>query len=110
MSKYFMSIDLGTSSVKAFIADFENNLYYSEGENYDVIIPNTGYAEQNPEIWYEKTISAIRRVLSKSKIDPKQIIALSFSGQMHGLVALDENFNLVMNSIIWMDQRSEEVF
>ncbi len=109
MSKYFMSIDLGTSSVKAFIADFENNLYYSEGENYDVIIPNTGYAEQNPEIWYEKTISAIRRVLSKSKIDPKQIIALSFSGQMHGLVALDENFNLVMNSIIWMDQRSEKV-
>ncbi len=109
MSKYFMSIDLGTSSVRAFIADFENNLYYSEGEIYDVIIPQTGYAEQNPQIWYDKTVSAIRNVLSKSKINPKEIIALSFSGQMHGLVALDEEFNPVTNALIWMDQRSEEV-
>ena len=109
MSKYFMSIDLGTSSVRAFIADFENNLFYSEGENYDVIIPHTGYAEQNPKIWYEKTVSAVRSVLSKSKINPKEILALSFSGQMHGLVALDEKFNPVMNAAIWMDQRSEEV-
>ena len=109
MNKYFMSIDLGTSSVRAFIADLERRVYYSEGENYDVFIPRIGYAEQDPIMWYEKTAHAIRRVLEKSGIDPEDIAAVSFSGQMHGTILVDEARAPLMNAVIWMDQRSGEV-
>ncbi|MCR4819104.1 MAG: xylulokinase [Fretibacterium sp.] len=107
--RYFMSVDLGTSSVRAFIADFEKKSFCSEAEGYDVIIPKTGYAEQAPQTWYEKTVLAIHRVLNKTGIDPKKIIAISFSGQMHGMVALDGDSNPVADAVIWMDQRSGEV-
>ena len=108
MNKYFMSIDLGTSSVRAFIADLENRVYYSEGENYDVLIPRIGYAEQNPTIWYEKAVCAIKRVLKNSGIRPEDICAIGFSGQMHGTIVVDEACQPLMNAIIWMDQRSGE--
>lgn len=109
MNKYYMSIDLGTSSVRAFIADLERHIYYSEGESYDVFIPQIGYAEQDPKMWYEKATTAIRRVLQNSGVDPRQIAAISFSGQMHGTVAVDADNELLMNAAIWMDQRSGEV-
>ena len=108
MNKYFMSVDLGTSSVRAFIADLENRVYYSEGENYDVFIPRIGYAEQDPDMWYEKTVCAIRRVLKHSGISPKEICAVAFSGQMHGTIVVDEARKPLMNAVIWMDQRSGE--
>lgn len=109
MKKYYMSIDLGTSSVRAFIADLEGRIYYSEGEGYDVTIPQIGYAEQSPEMWYEKTCRAIRAALAHSGVDPRAIAALSFSGQMHGTVGLDADDRPVMDAILWNDQRSAEV-
>ncbi|MGX8705810.1 MAG: xylulokinase, partial [bacterium] len=109
MSKYYMSIDLGTSSVRAFIADLNGRTYYSEAEGYDVHIPRIGYAEQDPRMWYEKTVRAIRAVLNRSNVAPEDIAAISFSGQMHGTVALDDANQPVMNAAIWMDQRSGEV-
>ena len=109
MGKYYMSIDLGTSSVRAFIADLEGHRYFSEGEGYDVSIPRIGRAEQDPELWYDRTVRAIRRALQNSGVDPRDIEAISFSGQMHGTVALDAAGRPVMNAAIWMDQRSGEV-
>lgn len=109
MNRYFMSIDLGTSSVRAFIADLERRVYFSESEPYDVSIPQIGYAEQDPLMWYDKTTSAIRRVLRTSGIHPSHISAISFSGQMHGTVVMDEAGMLLTNAVIWMDQRSGEV-
>ena len=109
MSKYYMSVDLGTSSVRAFIADLPGRRYYVEGETYEVIIPRPGYAEQDPKLWYEKAAECIRRVLRRSGVDPADIGGVSFSGQMHGAVTLDEAGEPVHNAIIWMDQRSGEV-
>lgn len=109
MSSLYMSIDLGTSSVRAFVADLEKRAYWAEGEGYDVLIPRLGYAEQDPELWYAKTAQCIRRVLASSGVDPKAIAAISFSGQMHGTVALNADHRPVMNAAIWMDQRSGEV-
>lgn len=101
-----MSIDLGTSSVRAFLADFDRRAYCACGETYEVIIPRIGCAEQDPQEWYEKTALSIRRVLAKSGADPRDIAAVSFSGQMHGMVALDDSGEPVMNAAIWLDQRS----
>ena len=104
-----MGIDLGTSSVRAFMIDFDQNQSYVAGENYDVAIPQLGYAEQDPLMWYEKTVGVVRRVLNESGADPREIKAISFSGQMHGMVALDCDGAPVMNVPIWLDQRSADV-
>ena len=104
-----MSVDLGTSSVRAFIADFESRTFHSEAEGYNILIPCTGYAEQSTRAWYDKTVLSIRRVLAKTGINPGDIAAVSFSGQMHGMVALDEDGHPVTDAVIWMDQRSGEV-
>lgn len=106
MAKYFMGIDLGTSSIRAFLIDLDSKKSYVAGKGYDVIIPQLGYAEQDPDIWYDACVTVIRQVLSESALNPDEIIALSFSGQMHGLVAFDENNHPVMNVPLWLDQRS----
>ena len=66
MAAYFMGIDLGTSSVRAFVIDFDQNRTAVAGEGYDVQIPQLGYAEQDPQLWYENATAVIRRVLSES--------------------------------------------
>ena len=108
MGRYFMSIDLGTSSVRAFLADFDRRVYRACGEDYDVFIPRIGQAEQDPRMWYEKAVRAIRRVLAETGVDGRDVAAVSFSGQMHGLVALDEAGRPAMNAILWLDQRGGE--
>ena len=105
MAKYFMGIDLGTSSVRAFLIDIDSKRSFVAGEGYEVCIPQLGYAEQDPLVWYEKTVTVIRRVLGESAVDPRDIVAISFSGQMHGLVALDDGKQPVMNVPLWLDQR-----
>ena len=109
MARYYMGIDLGTSSVRAFLIEFDHKQSYVAGENYDVDIPQLGYAEQDPRLWYEKTVCVVRRVLAESGADPREISAISFSGQMHGLVALDRDGAPVMNVPLWLDQRSADV-
>ena len=106
MAKYFLSIDLGTSSVRAFLIDFEKKVSYVKGENYDVLIPQLGYAEQDPLSWYDRMAGVIRELLRESGVDPEEIVAMSFSGQMHGMVALDAENRPVMNVPLWLDQRS----
>lgn len=108
MAKYHMGIDLGTSSVRAFLIEFNQKQSFVAGENYDVIIPQLGYAEQDPQLWYEKAVHAVRNVLNQSGVNSHEIAAVSFSGQMHGLVALDRENMPVMNVPIWMDQRSAD--
>lgn len=108
MAKYYMGIDLGTSSVRAFIIDFDSGRSFVAGEGYDVSVPQLGRAQQDPRLWFEKTTSAVQRVLRESGVDPREIASISFSGQMHGLVALDEEGLPVMDVPIWLDQRSSE--
>ncbi|MDO4370450.1 MAG: FGGY family carbohydrate kinase, partial [Clostridia bacterium] len=108
MGRYFIGIDLGTSSVRAFLIDFETGISTAAQETYETLIPQSGYAEQDPEIWYQKTCECIRRAIQTAGVDPKEIEAVSFSGQMHGLVALTEEHKPVMNAVVWLDQRSGE--
>lgn len=111
---YFMGIDLGTSSVKALIAD-ENGKIKGIGQTgYEVKTPCPGYAQQDPGTWWMCTKTAVRECLRKSGILPEQINGVGLSGQMHGLVALDREGRVIGGSIIHLDQRSfqekEEIF
>ena len=108
MTKYVMGIDLGTSSVRAYLTGLEKGPSFVAGADYNVLIPGTGFAEQDPFLWYEKTVEVIRSVISQSGVNPEEIAGISFSGQMHGLVALDEHCQPVTQVILWLDQRSED--
>lgn len=107
MEKYVIGLDLGTSSVRAFLTCLGKADAYVAGSDYDVMIPEPGHAEQDPATWYHKAAEVVRKVLQQSRVAPEQIAAISFSGQMHGLVALDEHKQPVMNAVLWLDQRSE---
>ncbi len=105
---YLLGIDLGTSSVKSLIIDTEGHIISVGQEDYDFDIPQIGYAENDPMVWWNATKNTIRTALAKGKIIPSEIKGIGFSGQMHGLVAVDKNGQVVRKGIIWADQRSSE--
>jgi len=102
----FLGIDLGTSSVKLIVMDEEGKVIESVSKDYPVFYPEQGWAEQNPEDWWNATKEGIKELVENKEIDGKSIKAIGFSGQMHGLVALDENDSVLMPAILWCDQRT----
>jgi xylulokinase len=108
---YFLGLDLGTSSIKASVVDAQTQQVLAAAHYPDVEAaidsPQTGWAEQSPEMWWQNTILAIKRVLTK--IDVKKIEAIGISYQMHGLVMLDKNRKVLRPSIIWCDSRAVAV-
>lgn len=105
---YLMGIDLGTSSVKTLIIDLEGTIKGIGQEDYRFDIPCEGYAEQHPETWWKATVNTIREALRMSGIPAGEIKCIGFSGQMHGMVLIDKNLNVVRPAIIWCDQRSKQ--
>lgn len=104
----FLGIDLGTSSVKIIAMDEEGKVTGSLSKEYPVYYPSPGFAEQNPEDWWMATRDGIKELIEKNKIDSKTIKAIGFSGQMHGLVALDDRDEVLFPAILWCDQRTQE--
>lgn len=106
---YLLGYDIGTSSVKASVVDIESGKsvasdFYPKSEA-SIKSLKPGWAEQDPETWWDFVKEATKLVLDKSKIDSKEIKAIGFSYQMHGLVCVDENFKPLRDSIIWCDSR-----
>lgn len=105
---YLMGIDLGTSSTKTLIIDISGKIAGIGNAEYEVQIPRISWAEQNPEKWWEAVKESIQKALLKAGICASDIIGIGFSGQMHGLVALDKNRKLVYPAVIHLDQRGGE--
>ena len=103
---YLMGIDLGTSSVKALIVDEGGKTMGMGQSGYEVLTPRMGYAEQEPEVWWECTKQAVAGALGSSRVAAEDISGIGFSGQMHGLVALDREKHTIGRAIIHLDQRS----
>ena len=104
--KYVMGIDVGTSGVKCIIIDEKGAVRASDTETYPLSTPHSGWSEQDPADWWDGTLSAVSSVIKTSGVDSADIIGLGFSGQMHGLVALDENDEVIRPAILWNDQRT----
>ncbi|NLK22143.1 MAG: xylulokinase [Epulopiscium sp.] len=104
----FLGIDLGASSVKVLAVDQEGNILGEASREYLVHYPKSNWAEQNPEDWWVNTKEAIKELISKSNIPSDKVRSIGFSGQMHGLVALDESNNVLFPAILWCDQRTTE--
>ncbi len=99
----YIGIDLGTSSVKGLLMSETLEVVCTYSLDYPNYINSDGWSEQNPEDWYEQSKLVIEYLIQKSD---KQIKSISFSGQMHGLVILDENDKIIRNAILWNDQRT----
>lgn len=104
--KTLLGIDLGTSATKTALFDGELNVLASASAEYPLYQPHNGWAEQNPEDWWKAAVDTIRAVLHKSGTAADGIAAIGISGQMHGLVMLDGNGEVLRPSIIWCDQRT----
>ena len=104
--KYVLGIDLGTSGTKTVLFDQNGKGIASATVEYPMYQPQNGWAEQDPKDWYNAAVSTIRTVLEKSGVDRDDVISLGISGQMHGLVMLDEKDEVIRPSIIWCDQRT----
>jgi xylulokinase len=107
---YLLGYDIGSSSVKASLVDAQSgrcvaSAFYPKSEAA-IIAQKPGWAEQEPSSWWENLKLATADVLAASAADPKDIKAIGISYQMHGLVCVDKDLNVLRPSIIWCDSRA----
>ena len=116
MSKpaYLLGIDIGSSSVKISILDSSTgesvgSAQSPEKEELSMISDQPGWAEQEPEVWWDHLLKAFSRAVSTNHISKSDISAIGISYQMHGLVLVDENHKVLRPSIIWCDSRAAPI-
>ena len=101
-----VGIDLGTSAVKLLLMDGAGKIQKIVSKEYPLYFPHPGWSEQNPEDWYEKSMEGLKELLSGC--DKSQVAGISFGGQMHGLVILDKDDQVIRPAILWNDGRTGE--
>ena len=106
MANYVIAHDLGTTGNKATLYDREGALAGAVFYAYDTEYAHTGWAEQNPNDWWEAVCLSTRQLLSETKVSRDDIGCITFSGQMMGAVPLDRDARPLRNAIIWADQRA----
>ena len=106
--KYTLGIDVGTSGTKTVLFDTNGRKIASHTIEYPMYQPKNGWAEQDPADWWNAVKGTAAEVVAKSGVDKGDIVGVGISGQMHGLVMLDEDNNVLRPSIIWCDQRTGE--
>jgi xylulokinase len=108
-----LGIDIGTSFIKVSVVDADTQKSVGSAQYPDTENPITslqpGWAEQSPEMWWEHTVQAIKKLTATNKFDPNKLAAIGISYQMHGLVIVDKNQNVLRDAIIWCDSRAVEI-
>nr|WP_199076282.1 FGGY family carbohydrate kinase [Pedobacter sp. ASV19] len=107
-----LGIDIGTSSIKVAIINAETQRVVTSAQYPDeespILSKQTGWAEQSPDMWWEHTLQAFNKCKTQASFQPSDIASIGIAYQMHGLVLVDKDQNLVRNSIIWCDSRAVE--
>ncbi|MCA9884874.1 MAG: xylulokinase, partial [Anaerolineae bacterium] len=104
---YFMGLDISTTSAKALIMDDAGNVIAVKGTPQPISQPKPLWSEQNPQDWWEGMVAAIKGAIADAGIAGSDIKGLGLTGQMHGLVMLDVDGNVLRPSILWNDQRTQ---
>lgn len=104
--KFYIGIDLGTSSAKLLLVDGEGTVRNSVAKEYPISYPRSGWSEQNATDWWDAICEAIPELLVG--YDGQKVRGIGVAGQMHGLVTLDENDNVIRPAILWNDGRTEK--
>lgn len=102
----YIGIDLGTSAVKLLLMDQDGKIVNVVSREYPLYFPHPGWSEQKPEDWYAQTMEGIKELIKD--VDKAQVAGISFGGQMHGLVILDQDDHVIRPAILWNDGRTTE--
>lgn len=105
--KYLLGVDIGTSNTKTVVIDDKGRLLTWANEEYAISYPHPDWAEQDPRVWLDAVIHSIQMAMTESAIDPRHVVGIGLAGQMHGLVCLNRNGNILRPAIIWADRRSK---
>ena len=106
--RYFLGVDLGTSSVKSLLMDEDGVVAGIAQRGYDIQKPEPSWAEQDMDLLWDATAETLRELTGKFPSLKGQIVGIGFSGQMHGLVMLGTDGKPVRPALIWADQRSQD--
>ena len=101
---YYIGIDLGTSAVKLMLVEERGTIQNTVMREYQLHFPHPGWSEQEPEAWWGALLSGVTELLTG--FDTEEVAGIGVGGQMHGLVALDENDNVIRPAILWNDGRT----
>ena len=101
---FYIGIDLGTSSVKLLLMEEDGTVKNIVSREYPLYFPHPGWSEQNPADWEKETMQGLKELLEG--FDKSKVAGISFGGQMHGLVALDEKDEVIRPAILWNDGRT----
>lgn len=102
----YLGIDIGTSGTKTLAMAEDGRILASATATYPLSNPHPGWSEQNPEDWWQATITTVKKVLKAGKIKPADVKGIGLSGQMHGSVFLDRDGQVIRPALLWNDQRT----
>ena len=102
----FIGVDLGTSAVKLLLMDENGKIKKTVSREYPLYFPHPGWSEQKPEDWYIQSMDGLKELLKDE--NKEEVAGISFGGQMHGLVLLDENDEVIRPALLWNDGRTYE--
>lgn len=103
---YYLGLDIGTSSTKAILIDAQGNIIANVTSHYDFQTPKPLWAESNPSDWWNATKDCLTQILKDTKAE--EIKGIGLTGQMHGLVVLDKEGEVIRPCMMWNDQRTQE--
>ena len=101
---YYIGIDLGTSACKLLLVDERGQIHNERTKEYPLEFPRPGWSQQDPADWKRAIMEGIPELLRD--FDGKDVVGIGAGGQMHGLVVLDENDNVIRPAILWNDGRT----
>ncbi len=104
MSNYMLGVDIGTGSCKVTVLSHTGDVIASTSERYKTYYPEVGWAEQNPQDWYEAFKCAIKHILSKKNLQKKDIISIGIDGMLNSPVFLDNKGKRLKSTIILIEQ------
>ena len=104
---YFIGIDSSTTATKALLMDDQGAVVAIGRSEYDFETPRPLWSEQSPHLWWDATVIAIREAIARAGIDGDAVAGIGLTGQMHGLVLLDDDGEVLRPSILWNDQRTQ---
>ena len=104
---HVLGLDVSTTATKAVVLDDGGAVHAAACLEYPFETPRPLWSEQDPELWWEGAVHAIRTVLEGSGLRGEDVEAVGLAGQMHGLVALDRDDRVLRPAILWNDQRTE---
>ncbi|MFX1562985.1 MAG: FGGY family carbohydrate kinase, partial [Promethearchaeota archaeon] len=106
--KYIIASDLGTSATKTSIIDLNGNVVGTARQSYQVEYPHKGWAEQNPQDYWNAIKATTNKIMKQTKISPRDVSAFTLDAMMLSVIPVDEKGQPLRKTILWLDTRATD--